>query len=451
MSTQEIIVNAESGPPEAPRNPEALDGYSTLMRRLEHALNHVHTRRAALTLADQIAVSGTNFVTTILLGRFCLQEELGVYALGFSLVLLLGGAANALIWMPYTFNSPHDRSSRIASFTGSVTVHMALFCILTALGLGMAATVMGWRGGQPELSGLLVVLAVAGTLMLFREYMRRVYLAQMRAGCAFLLNLAMAGMQLAGLAMIARRGVLSSHSAYWVIASAGGLLTIAWFVVERHHLTICWQAILPDWRRNWKTGRWMFAANLIQLVATDLYPWILAVFHGVHAVAILAAARGVIVFANPLLLGMNNFAGPFAAHAHADHGPRGVWQRVLWSTLAMGAVMGLFCAMVSIWGGDLVQLLYGPQYSGQGRAVQALAFGQLIEAMGIPVSFGLLAVHRADYELVTAVVQLLVMLSLGLWLVWHFGPVGVGYGYALSYLVAGAIRWSAFRRIVHHA
>jgi O-antigen/teichoic acid export membrane protein len=434
----------------------ALDREATIMcppvaLRIRALLSHVQARRAALTLTDQVAVSGTNFVTTVLLGRFCLQEELGLYALGFSLVLLLGGAANALVWMPYMFNSPHQRNGRRLRFTGSVTIHMALFCLLTAVGLGVAAALTAIRGEHPELSGLFAVLAVAGSLMLFREYMRRVYLAQMRPGRALLLNVGMAGIQLAGLATVMRRGMLSSHSAYWVIGASCALLTAAWLVTERTRMKVCWHAVVPDWRRNWKTGRWIFAGSMVRLVSTDIYPWLLAAFHGLPAVAVLAAARGVIVFANPLLLGIGNFAGPFAAHACADHGLRGLRQRVFWGTVAIAAIMGTFCAAVFMWGADVMELLFGSRYAGQAGVVRALALGQLVEAMCIPVGLGLLVAQRANYELIGAVVQLAAMVSAGLWLVWHFGPAGVGYGSAVAYLATGIIGWIGFERTIRRA
>lgn len=450
VSIRELMANVDSkvSVPE-PASALALAApWPSLAQPLGAVLGRASARRAVLTLVDQVAVSGTNFATTVIIARFCLQEELGLYALGFSLVLLLGDGANALVWMPYTFNSPRERDGSAVRFTGSVTIHMVLFCLLATVGIGLTAVVTAVCGDHLELSGLFAVLAIAGAMMLFREHMRRVYLAQMRVGRALVLNLGMAGMQLAGLAVLVRHGVLSSVSVYWVITLACVFLTAGWLAAERRRLLFHWRTAWSDWRSNWQTGRWMFGASLLRMVATDIYPWVLAAFHGVHAVAILTAARGVIVFANPLLLGISNFAGPSAAHAYADHGPRTLWHRVLWSTLGIAAIMGVFCALVWIWGEDLVQLLYGAQYAGHANVVHSLAIAQLVEAMCIPVGFGLLAMRRADCEFLTAVVQLVVMVSGGLWLVWRFGPAGVGYGAAAAFLATGVVRWFLLRRIV---
>src|SRR5581483_6028917 len=54
----------------------------------------------ALALMDQAVVSGTSFLTTVLIGRWCGASELGVYALGFSLLVSWGCVHQSLIALP---------------------------------------------------------------------------------------------------------------------------------------------------------------------------------------------------------------------------------------------------------------------------------------------------------------------------------------------------------------
>lgn len=453
MSTHELLkaAGAELALPVADRRSCKPSRLESRLGRLLRALLGTRARQGALTLADQAVTSGTNFLTTVILGRACLQHELGLYAMGFSLVVVLMGVSRALIWMPYTTRSPHMAGPRLTRYTGSVTVHMAVFCLLTGLGLAVAAAVTGLSAGGGQLSGLLAVLAVAAALMLFREYIRRVYLARMQISRALLLDIAMAALQLGGLGLLALGGLLSAQAAYWTIALACASVAAAWLLVTRRQLHLRIRPTWTDWRRNWKLARWMFAAALIAVAATGVYPWILALFHGAASVGVMAAAQSVVFLANPFLLGVSGFYGPFAAHTYARNGAERLGRAVRWGTLGLMSVMGLFCTFVSVWGGQLVQLLYGPQYAGEGGVVRALACAQLAEAACIPVSFGLLALGRADYTLKCAVIQLAVTLTLGLWCIERFGAAGVGYAALVGCLAAAALQWSAFRRIVRDA
>ena len=453
MSTQELLEGAGTEltlPVADGRVREAPGLHGRLWRSLRGAVD-VHARHGVLTLMEQTVVSGTNFATTVILGRACLQHELGLYAMGFSLVLMLMGVSRALVWMPYTTRSPHLSGRRLVGYTGSVTVHVAGFCLLTALGLALAALATGFSAKSAELSGLLGVLAIAAVLMLLREYARRIYLARMQVSKALVLNLMLAGLQIGGLGFLACGGVLSARGAYWVIGAACGLVAGGWWLAMRGKLRIRRRQVWVDWRRNWRSARWLFPAALISVGAAGVYPWILAAFHGTGSVGALTAAQGVILFANPLLLGVCNFLGPLAAHTYARGGARSLSRAIWWSTLGLVCVMGLFCLLVSAWGEELVQLIFGPAYAGQGKVVWALACAQLAYAAGIPVEFGLLALHRADYELKSAVLRLAVTFTLGLWFVQRYGAAGVGYGILVGCLAAAALQWFAFRRFVSHA
>ncbi|MEO1479921.1 MAG: hypothetical protein AAFV01_15230, partial [Bacteroidota bacterium] len=45
--------------------------------------------RGSLAIVDQMVVSGTNFVTVAVLGRVAGAEVLGLYAVGFSLIMIV--------------------------------------------------------------------------------------------------------------------------------------------------------------------------------------------------------------------------------------------------------------------------------------------------------------------------------------------------------------------------
>ena len=109
MSTQELLkaTAAELALPVADGRACETSRLESRLGRLLRTLLGTRARQGALTLADQAVVSGTNFLTTVILGRACLQHELGLYAMGFSLVVVLMGISRALIWMPYTTHSPH--------------------------------------------------------------------------------------------------------------------------------------------------------------------------------------------------------------------------------------------------------------------------------------------------------------------------------------------------------
>ena len=65
-------------------------------------------------MVDQGVVSAARFVTNVVIGRACGKEELGLYALGFSVLLLVVCAQESLVTTPYTVFGNRLRGRRRA-------------------------------------------------------------------------------------------------------------------------------------------------------------------------------------------------------------------------------------------------------------------------------------------------------------------------------------------------
>ena len=75
--------------------------------------------RRVLSLVDQAVISATNMATSIVIGRTCAKAELGLYASGLSLILLVTAVQSALIAVPYTISSPRIADEEHAIYKGS--------------------------------------------------------------------------------------------------------------------------------------------------------------------------------------------------------------------------------------------------------------------------------------------------------------------------------------------
>ena len=76
-------------------------GYIGNMRRFQ-ALAGALVASRTLSLLDQAVVSGTSLFVTVVIGRFTVPSQLGIFALTASLIIALQNVQNALISSPYT-------------------------------------------------------------------------------------------------------------------------------------------------------------------------------------------------------------------------------------------------------------------------------------------------------------------------------------------------------------
>ncbi|HEX5270898.1 MAG TPA: lipopolysaccharide biosynthesis protein [Gemmataceae bacterium] len=404
--------------------------------------------KATLSIFDQGLVSGTSFVTSVLLGRLCSPEDLGTYALALSIVMVVRGIQGELVNTPYTIYCHRRSGVGRAAYTGSALVHHLL---LSAVGVGALlglAAVLSSGVGPASLAPVAWVLAGAVPLLMLREYLRQLSLAHLRLGAVIAVDAAVAALQLGGLLLLARLGALGVGAAYAVMALACAAACLGWFLLAKQPIRVVPGQVAADWRHNWAFSRWTLASFLIASTTPYLMPWVVAVSHGAEATGVLAACQTLVNLAGTYVTGVSNFLTPRAASAYA-RGGLGELRRVLWGTAALyGVSLGLFCVAAAL-GGDLpAVLVYGGRYTGVGPILTVLSLATLVNSMGITAGNGLWALERPRANFAADVCSMVATVGGSLALVPPLGALGAALAVLAGVCAGTAVRCVTLARLV---
>jgi O-antigen/teichoic acid export membrane protein len=411
---------------------------------LSNALQH----KAMIAVLDQIIVSATSFLITIVVGRNCGKEELGLYTLGLSIVLFAVTIQNSLILIPYSVYAPRLKDNEIKVYSGSSLFHQIGLSLIVVSSLLIYLTLFSFNAGIRELKPVVQVLSVTIAFILFREYIRQLTFAYLQTFGALFFDLSVATLQLAGLFVLVFYKILSARWMFLISGLSCSMVVISWFFLKHNDFILIPSKAIAHLKHNWSFGKWQFASSLAYSMSMQLYPWILAVLYGSAATGSFAACMGTIYLANPFILGMSNYLGPRASHSFAIGGIKDLRQTVARGTLFFAVTISLFCILMLLWGGVIITFLYGKAYSGNGLVVGVLALSQLASALTFPVNQGLLAMGRSDVGFKSYILALIVMLIGGFWLVKYFGPVGAAWGLLTANVTASTFRFIAYRKQV---
>ena len=403
-------------------------------------------RKGTITILDQAVASASNFAASVIIGRACSKTELGFYMLGFTIMLFANGVQQSLILSPYTVFSARRNDHELRLYTGSSLMFHVGLCVLTTLCLVIAAAVLAFISGSERLGAILWVLSAVMPLILLREFARQVSFGRLEAGLALLLDCCVFLVQFGGLLLLAHFGALSSSRAYWLIGGACGVTSLVWLFWSRHAFAFSLDQLVPDLQKNWRLARWLVASSVAFAGSSQMYPWILTAFHGAAATGIFAACRGVLFSANPFLLGLQNFLGPKFAHEVHKNGSDGLYRATVRAVLVIAAVMGVFCLVMLLFGGSILKIVYGEKYAGYGVVIAVLALAQLVSAVNAPLTSSLMAMERTDVEFKCSLAAMVVMPTIGMWLVKFYGPLGAGYGLLAGAVASTAYGWILFNR-----
>lgn len=413
-------------------------GYKTGLLRLMR-------NRRILSLVDQALLSAVNMCTTVIIGRTCAKQQLGLYASGYSLVLFLTAVQTALISVPYTISSPRLKGEAHRVYKGSTLLQQAALStvgMLCFLFFGLFASPASRTQG---LDKILLVLAIYAGLMCFRDFARRTSYAELNFDFALIIDGLMAAVQLGGIVTLAMIGTLTAARALGIVGLATGIAGALWLVTSWKSLRFSWKHSFVDFRQNWAFGRWLLASSVLWSICIDQYPWMLTALRGSSEAAVWASCYGVMAFLNPCVLALNNDAAPRVANDYASGGLVGLRKSVFRSAAIAALITLPLVFGLLVFGDRLVKLMYGGKFAGAGGLVAILTIGFWLYAFGLAFPYGMLALKRPGLDFSINVLCFVAFLTGGVSMIRSYGALGAACSFLMVQSVAFGSRILGFR------
>jgi O-antigen/teichoic acid export membrane protein len=409
-------------------------------------------RKGFWALLDQGFVSGARFATTILIGRCAGQSELGIYSLGFSLLVLVTCIQESLISAPYTIYHARRHGSAWRRYNGSSLIHFGVLSLLSGLGftvgglLAMYWPSSGEAGQGRGLATVLLMLAFTTPFGLFREFARRMEFARMRLPIAVWIDGSVAVLQIGLLLALYRMQGLNARSAFVVVGLASAISALSWFFWCRRDFSLAWHEARQELVTSWRLGRWIFLAQLVGLLHLQGMLWLIAYRYGEAATGLFAACSTLVLFSNPFALGINNLVGPLAVRAAHERGLAAVRRLIAWSMLAMAVSILIFCFVLFL-GCDwiMLQLFNDAKYLGQRWLVLFLGLNMTFTCVHMVNDGGLWALERPEVVYRATVITVVVTFALAFVLLPRFELLGAAWSLLAGRLAGLAVQsWVFF-------
>lgn len=394
---------------------------SRAIRLLQRIAGSRLLQSSGLSIIDQALVSGTSFVTSVILGRCAGREDLGFYYLALSVVLFVRGLQEQLVSAPYMIYCGRQATADQPRYAASALLHQCLLSLVAVCGLAIAAALgLGPAGMRQSL----LLLLCAAPLLWMREFVRQMSFAHLDVRAAIVTDLTITLTQLGALGWLALQGQLTVLATLAVMGICCGLASISWLASGRQKFTLNWSAAWNDWCRNWTFSRWALASHVLACSSPYVLPWVVAATHGERETGTLGACATLVGLSNMFLIGLANYLSPKAARAYAEHGLAEL-KRVLWQTATMFVVgLGTMSLFAFLAGHHVAALVYGPEFIETRWIIGILSLSVLANSLGVTAGNGLWAMERPSASFFADLCSLIVVVIATATLVPMFGPVG---------------------------
>ena len=400
-------------------------------------------REGYLAAFDQGLISLANFLATVFLARVVTPTQLGVYGVGFTSLRLVRSLQEGLTIQPVnTFGPGMDAVEfrRYATSTSLMQVGLALVTSAAAALLGWWLTITGNDTAGPAVFSLWF----AFLFWQLQEYVRRLLYTR---GDVFnaVVNTALAnGLRLGVMAWYLKEGQLDGIAGLNAIAwgSIGALIPGLW--QTRRYWTFHLTGLRSYWRRNWEFGRWILGGTLANWVAAEFYPVLTAGMISFAAAGAYRALQNLVAPIHLLLRAIDTFLTPRAARLYQQQGQPALRRTLRLIYLASGIPILGMLAIALIFPTALLHALYGDTYVAYSAGMSLMALFYALWFAYWPLQIVLKAAQRSRPIFTSNLAAMLVMFTVGIWMITRWGVYGTIAGQALNALVVAIILWSSW-------
>lgn len=315
-------------------------------------------RTGLWVISDQAVVSGSNFITMVLLARVLGPEEFGIYAWALIGLLLLSEVPASVVLAPHNIIGARLEGPAYVLHTSTMAAMQLLISVSTAAVLFAAAAVVHHVFSGD--GGIFVALGAAVIAWQGREFVRRVL--QTAARWRGSLSTAAIGgiVHLAALLVLLQAESLSATTALWSLVVASSLSASTGCFLARASLAP--RISGASAREAWVMGRWLLGSSTASQIGKYVNGMVLPLVAGPGAFGLYRAISQLVGMIDLPIKALGNFLRPTLSRRSM----RGVdaVRELVHPLIAFGGAGLLVAAIVAgVFGREILRLVYGDEYA----------------------------------------------------------------------------------------
>ena len=378
-------------------------------------------------LMDQAVVSGTNFLTGILLARSLGLAGYGEFALAWLVVLFCSSIHHSWLISPmYTF-APKQKEGQKKAYFNSLMVHQLFFAVgagLLALGF---VSLTRWFFPEWEIAqhGPWIALTVFTYLMY--DFLRRLQYALGKAKRAFQMSLLVHMLQIMGLLVLQFNTGIDLRMAFVLFSIS---YTSAILIDLKPFTSFSWefQAFVNTARMHWRYSKWLMATALLQWFSGNAFILVAGGILSPLAVGSIRILQNIVGVLHLLFLAMENHIPLKAAEIFQKSGRNALNEFMLKFTWKGCLVTLLGASLLAWFGKEIIQVVYGEEFSAYAYLLYGFAIHYVLVFIGTSFRFTLRTLEQTQSIFGAYVCSALFSLLFAKPILQNFGVEGILIG-----------------------
>lgn len=362
-----------------------------------------------MAVLDQTLLSGTNFLTLLLVGRSAVPAEFGVFVVVYTGLWMFQAVQGALIVEPMNVLAAPKEGDDYRSYTTNMFISQVLFATVAGLVILALGAVL------VHLRSVLFAFAFAVVSWQIQEFVRRVFYNRTRVGAGLMNDVISYGGQIILLAVLYAQGVLTPVSALVAAAVTSALAAVVGGWQVRHDLTAAF-GVHSLWRTaavNWRFGRWLLGANAFRVIANRCTVFIVVGFIGPVGMAGFAAASVLSRVPEAMMLALETMLPPLMSRRFKQKSRAEMERFLKTAALLAGIPLAVLVAILVVFAKEVLHIVYGGTYDEFAFVLQLVSLANLITFFSAMVRVALKVVNQTRVVFIASAASAVLLVTVG--------------------------------------
>ncbi len=396
-------------------------------------------KSSGLILIDQGLVSGTSFITGILLTRLLGLDDYGQFVLLWMVILFGLSITQALISKPLQSLAPKMEEREMRNYLSALHGIQLLASALASLLCIITLTLLSQFKLFASLDIITIIgLSIALGLVLAYDYYRKCFFLKNDLYSPLITDAILAFVQLGGIFILYKSNLLS-------IPNFLLLVSITYFIVcgigflKSDYPTFKSNRLFSVLDKHYEFSKWLLGTVAAQWLCGNFFIICAGGILGTAAVGAVRIAQNVIGLTHVIFLAMENVVPVNAAKAFKEGGQEKLFQFLKSVSVQIGmGVMGILL-FVAIFSPNILALLYGTDYVPHSYILIGFCIIYLLVYISYPLRFALRTLEMTKPIFIAYVIGAIFSVLAASSMIKYWGIYGILIGLFVTQLITQSV------------
>lgn len=396
-------------------------------------------KSSGLVLFDQAVLSGTNFITGILLARFLGIQTYGLFALLWMIVLFALSFSQAFITRPMLSLGVQMEAGNKRDYFSYLHAIQLIFSFLALIFSFFVLTIfVSFSWYELPSDGLIFKVPVLLALFLIYDFYRKYFFVSELLKWPILIDGLLALFQLSGICILNFLEVLSLENVLLLLIIVHAIVNL-----------VCFLKIAPPVfsknglksvaLKHYSFGKWLIGTAFLQWLCGNFFIIAGAGILGAAAVGAIRIAQNVIGLTHVIFLAMENIVPVYAARQFKNGGIKSLYNFLRKLSLQSGVAIMVILILLAVFAPVIFKFLYGEAFVSFSYILVGFCIIYLMVFIGHPLRFALCTLENTKPIFIGYLLGAIFSLIAANLMIKNWGMFGLLSGLFITQLIAQAV------------